>query len=461
MILVALRQESAIGEGESRAYAANDARLLWRCTPAMDARQRSATVPSPVQPTIWYTISAKDKPTMKIAYIDCFSGVAGDMLLAGLLDAGVPVTLFQETIRRLNLPEVAFSSEKVKKQGFAATHVRVHVDPAFPKRHRHLHHIIKIIDAADLPTAVAEQAKRIFARLAEAEALVHSTTIEKVHFHEVGAADAIVDIVCAAAGFAHLGVGRIVCSPIPTGSGTVTCDHGVMPVPAPATAQLLRNVPIAACDEPGELATPTGVAIVSTLAAAYGPIPAMTPTIIGVGAGTRDGKTRPNVLRILVGASATGATNDEFEHDEVAVLEAQLDDCTGQNLAFAAEQLLAAGALDAYLTPIIMKKGRPGQLLSVLAASDDAARLEALMLRQTTTFGVRRSIATRTKLARTHATVETRFGPIRVKVGNAGGQTIRAWPEYEDCAAAALRSGATLSEVQQEALRAYTEQEHG
>lgn len=398
---------------------------------------------------------------MKIAYIDCFSGVAGDMLLAALLDAGVPLELFKETVTRLNVPEVFVSAERVKKQGIAATHVRVHLDQSAPRKHRHLHHIVKIIDAADLPSPVAENAKRIFSRLAEAEALVHATTVEKVHFHEVGAADAIVDIVCAATGFAYLNIERVVCSPIPTGSGTVTCDHGVMPIPAPATAQLLRDVPIAACEEVGELATPTGVAIVTTLASGFGALPAMTPRAIGVGAGTRDGKTRPNIIRIVIGDETASASQAGLEHDEVMILEAQLDDCNGQSLAFAAERLLEAGALDAYITPIIMKKGRPGQLLTVLCGAADATPLESLILQHTTTFGVRRSSAQRVKLLRTHETVSTRFGPIRVKVGRAGDTRVQAWPEYEDCAAAARSSGASLNEVQQEALRALAAKPNG
>src|SRR5262245_15272646 len=271
---------------------------------------------------------------MRIAYIDCFSGVAGDMLIAAWLDAGLPEAVIRDTIARLSLPEVSLTVEKTKKQGLAATYIRVDVDPNVPKKHRHLHHIVKIIDDAELPPVVANNAKRIFTRLAEAEALVHNSTIEKVHFHEVGAADAIVDIVCTCAAIAHLGIERVVCSPIPTGSGSVTCDHGVMPIPAPATAQLLRGVPIAACDETGELATPTGVAIVTTLASEFGPPPAMTVRSIGVGAGTRDGKTRPNIVRVLTGDAAESAG---FEHDMVAVLEAQVDDSTGQSVAYAME----------------------------------------------------------------------------------------------------------------------------
>jgi uncharacterized protein (TIGR00299 family) protein len=389
---------------------------------------------------------------MRIAYIDCFSGVAGDMLLAALIDAGAPESVVRDTITRLNLPEVSLTVEKVKKQGLAARYLRVHVDSSVPQKHRHLHHIVKIIDAAGLPPAVADNAKRIFTRLAEAEALVHNSTIEKVHFHEVGAADAIVDIVCTCAALAHLDIERIVCSPIPTGSGTLTCDHGVMPVPAPATAQLLRGVPIAATDEIGELATPTGVAIVTALAAEFGPPPSMTVREIGIGAGTRDGKTRPNIVRVLIGDAAGSAG---LEHDSVTVLEAQIDDATGQAVAYAMERILAAGALDAYITPIIMKKGRPGQLLTVLCRPADAATCEDAILRHTSTFGVRCSVQPRTKLTREHATVETRYGPIRVKVGRRGDQVLHAWPEYEDCVAAAGRAAAPLQDVQQAALQAY------
>lgn len=405
---------------------------------------------------------------MNCAYFDCFSGVAGDMTLAALLDVGVPIEQFRDTIRRLGLADVTLSAEKVKRHGIAATYVRVVVDPNAPKKHRHLHHIVKIIEAADLPADVASNAIRIFTRLAEAEALVHATTVEKVHFHEVGAADAIVDIVCTCAGLAHLGVEKVVCSPIPTGSGTVTCDHGVMPIPAPATAQLLRGIPIAACEEPGELATPTGVAIVATLATEFGAPPAMTVRATGIGSGTREGRTRPNVMRILIGDTAAAASSTApagsviaSERDTVTVLEAQIDDSTGQALAFAVERLLERGALDAFLVPIIMKKGRPGHLLTVLCQPTDAPGMEAAILRETTTLGVRRYAADRAKLSRDWVTVQTAFGDIRVKVASAGGMRMHAWPEFDDCAAAARRSGAPLLEVQNAALRALPPEEHG
>lgn len=390
---------------------------------------------------------------MRIAYFDCFSGAAGDMILAALLDAGLPPEVLHDTIRALKLPGVTLAAEKVKTHGLSATRVHVSVDAATPRKHRHLNHVEKIIDDASLPPHVAERAKSLFRRLAEAEAKVHGTTIEKVHFHEVGAEDAIVDIVGACAGLEALGVTRIVCSPLPPGSGSVVCEHGVMPVPAPATVELLKGVPLAACDEPGELVTPTGAAILTTLAAEFGPLPAMRLGRVGVGAGSREGRTRPNVLRLLLGETEDA---DETEADVVTVLECQLDDATGQALAFACERALAAGALDAYIVPIIMKKGRPGELVTVLCRAEQAGELESLLLRETGTFGVRRHECRRAKLARGHVTVQTRFGPIRVKVGRRRGETLTAWPEYDDCAAAAQVHGVALRTVQDEALSAWT-----
>lgn len=389
---------------------------------------------------------------MRIAYFDCFSGIAGDMTLAALLDAGCPRDALDDCIRRLNLPGVSLRVERVKRHGISANHVTVEIPEEAKKAHRHLSHIEKIIDAADLPAPVSTDAKRVFRRLAEAEAKVHGTTVEKVHFHEVGAVDAIVDVVGACVGLAALGVDRVACAPIPTGHGTVLCEHGVMPVPAPATAELLIGVPLAACDESGELTTPTGAALMTTLATQFGPAPAMRLSAIGVGAGTREGKTRANIMRVMIGEISSA--DDGATTDTVVVLEAQLDDATGQELGHAAQILLDAGALDAMLIPVQMKKGRPGSLLSVLARPEDADRLQMMMLRETPTFGVRRGESRRIKLAREIMRVETRFGPIELKVGRRG-DTRRAWPEYESCAAAARRHEAPLAEVQQEALRVW------
>jgi hypothetical protein len=365
------------------------------------------------------------------------------------------VEALRDVVRRLQLPEVSLHTERVKRQGIAATYVRVEVGPAAQKKHRHLHHIVQIVDAAGLPAEVAERAKRIFQRLAEAEAAVHNTTVEKVHFHEVGAADAIVDIVCAAAGVQMLGLDDIQCSPIPTGNGTVRCEHGIMPVPAPATARLLVGVPLAGCDEMGELTTPTGAAILTTLASRFGSLPSLALRAVGCGAGTRDSATRANILRLFVGETADW---DATTSDTVVVLEAQLDDTNGQVLAHACEQLLRAGALDAYITPIIMKKGRPGHLLTALARPADREAIESLIFRELPTLGVRRTEARRAKLAREHVSVQTRFGPIRIKLGGRGGPFEQAWPENEDCVAAAVGADVPLRVVQQEALRVWYSQ---
>lgn len=390
---------------------------------------------------------------MRIAYFDCFSGAAGDMILAALVHAGLPVDTLHALVDKLGLPGVRLAYEPVKRHGIAAGYVRVEIPPAEGHAHRHLPKIRRIIEAADLPEPVTRSALATFQRLAEAEALVHNTTVEKVHFHEVGADDAIVDIVGACFGLHALGVERVVCGGVPTGSGTVTCDHGVMPVPAPATAQLLRGVPILPCDEPGELTTPTGAAILATLAAEFGPLPAMRIRSVGYGAGTREGKTRPNLLRVLLGDAEASEGADA---DTVAVLETQVDDCPPQNVAFALERTLDAGALDAFAVPIIMKKGRPGQLLTVLCRPGDADRIETQLLRETTTLGVRRRLSTRKTLAREVVSVETRYGPIRVKVA-AGPDGPRAWPEFDDCSEAARRTGVALATVQQAALNGWAQ----
>lgn len=396
-----------------------------------------------------------EKHEMRCAHFDCFSGIAGDMTLAALIDAGCPLAIFEETIAQLDLSGVSLEVETVQRHGIRARRVQVHVGADAQKKHRHLPHILKIIDRAGLSDRAAARARRIFERLAEAEAHVHGTSADKVHFHEVGADDAIVDIVCACVGLEQLGIESITCSPIATGNGTVRCAHGVMPVPAPATAILLKGVPLQACDEMAELTTPTGAAIITTVAESYGPLPAMRIAQIGYGTGQREGRTRPNLLRLLVGESAIPA---DCEVDTVIVLETQIDDSTGQSLANAAESLLAAGALDAYIVPIIMKKGRPGHLLTVLSDADDAARLEDLIFERTSTFGIRRRQTQRVKLARRHETVTTRFGPIRVKIGIRGEHVRQARPEYEDCAAAARAHGVSLEAVQQEACVAWRRQ---
>ena len=393
---------------------------------------------------------------MRIAYFDCFSGVAGDMTLAALIHAGLDPAVLRDMIERLGLPGVTLHVESAKRHGIAATHVDVRIDESEKKAHRHLPHIIDIIQRADFTEPVQAKAIATFERLAEAEASVHGTTPDKVHFHEVGAADAIVDICGACLGLHTLEIEAVYCSPVPTGSGTVQCAHGLMPVPAPATAELLKGVPIAPVEEPGELTTPTGAALVKTLVTEFGPLPEMRIEQVGYGAGTRIGKTRPNVLRVLVGEIAAAP---DGETDSVAVLEAQVDDSDGQRLAYTVEQLLAAGALDAYLVPIMMKKGRPGQLITVLTPPAAVATTERILLSETSTLGVRRSTVWRTKLPRRFETVETPYGSLPVKVTSRPGGGLQAWPEYDDCAARAREHQVPLRQVQEAALWAWQQRD--
>lgn len=388
---------------------------------------------------------------MRVLYFDCFSGAAGDMILGALIAAGADRDVVRARISGLGIGGFELKIEDVRKQGFSA--IKIQVDWQPDHAHRHLHHIQKIIDASSLSAFVKQTAMRVFQRLAEAEARVHGTTIEKVHFHEVGAVDAIVDIVGTAIALELLNVDRIVCSPVPVGSGTVQCDHGVMPVPAPATAELLKRVPIAACDETGELLTPTGAAILTTIADSFGPMPEMMIESIGFGAGTRDGKSRPNVLRVLCGDATELLVAGR---DEVVILETNLDDCTGEEIGRVIERLIEVGALDAFCQPIVMKKSRPGVMLTAIAPLEREAICTRTMLHETTTFGVRRRVSQRVTLERRIERVETAFGTIRVKLGLEEDRVIRVAPEYDDCDRAARTHGVALRDVMDAARKAWT-----
>jgi len=388
---------------------------------------------------------------MTTAFFDCFSGAAGDMIVGALVDAGADAAALQDALSTLGLEGYSLSIEKVRKQGFATTRFDVALDPDKAQPHRHLADIVAIIDASSLPERVRQNAKAVFEKLAVAEAAVHGTSVDKVHFHEVGAVDAILDVVGAVHALYLLGVDRVVCSPIAVGSGTVTCAHGVMPVPAPATAELLKGVPTYAGSEPKELTTPTGAAILTSLAAEFGSQPAMRVSGVGYGAGTREGEGLPNVLRVMVGDTETAKT------DTVAVLETNIDDATPEIVGFALERLLEGGALDAYAVPIQMKKSRPGVVLTVLCEPARVPQIEAILYRETPTFGVRRREEVRSCLVRRLETVETTYGKIRIKVGQwRGGLT--ASPEYEDCKAAALEHDAALRDVMAAARSAWMDQ---
>ena len=405
---------------------------------------------------------------MTLLYIDAFSGISGDMFLGALVDAGLAEADLRAALEGLPIGGYELLVRKENRGGLAATRVEVKLDPKAEQPHRHLHHIEEIIDqcgmngkqltARSLGCARDDSARRgralaVFRRLAEAEARVHGTTAEKVHFHEVGAVDAIVDIFGVCAGLEMLGVERVVASPLPMGSGYVDAAHGRLPVPVPAVVELMKGVPSRSCDEEGELTTPTGAALAVTLSEAFGPMPPMTVETVGYGAGSREGNRVPNVLRVLVGR-AVGQT-DAAEADTVWLLEANVDDASGETLGAATQALFEAGAMDVWLTAATMKKGRPGVVLACLAAEGLVAAVEEAIFRETPTFGVRRSAVERTKLAREHATVETAFGRVRVKVGRRGGRVVTASPEYEDCRRLAAERGVALREVYAAAMAAW------
>ena len=370
------------------------------------------------------------------------------MLVGGLASAGADQSAIADAIHSLDAgAEVSF--EPVKRRGIGA--LKFHVTVAETKKHRHLRHILEMIDKAALPGRTKAHASAVFQRLGEAEALVHQVGIEKIHFHEVGAADSIADIVGACLGFELLGVARIVCSPVNVGGGTVETEHGTLPVPAPATAALLIDKPIYSRGPALELTTPTGAAVAVTLAESFGAMPPMRIQSTGYGAGSRDFTEHANVLRVLIGED-TRAT----EAATVSVIEANIDDSTPQVLAFALERLMEAGALDASLQPLTMKKGRPGVLLQVIAKPEDRERLVGILFAETSTLGIRFYEAERRVQERDWVEVGTSFGPVRIKVSEAGSFA----PEYEDCRKLALTTGSPLRQIIAEAGFLFYNQQH-
>lgn len=386
---------------------------------------------------------------MKTAHFDCFSGISGDMTLGALIDAGVDEQAIRQGIDSLGLP-IQLHVQKVRKGGFAATCVRV--EGKDEKNHRHLPQVEAIIQRGNLSARQRDLAVRIFRRLAEAEATVHGMPLEKVHFHEVGALDSIADIVGSAIGLDLLGVERFTSRAVPTGSGMVKCAHGMMPIPAPGTVALLKGVPLAPSPIQAELTTPTGAAILTTVVDQWLDSPVMTVERVGHGSGQMDFPEQPNLLRLFVGTASTPA-----ETDRVWVLETNLDDLPAEVIGYCYEQLLAAGALDVFTTPIFMKKNRPAVLLSVLAPEEAVSRLEDILFRETTTFGIRRYPASRHKLQRRPCTVHTPWGPIQGKLGWREGAPPVFSPEYEDCARVARQHHVALREVYLQAQRAYNE----
>lgn len=447
---------------------------------------------------------------MRIAYLDCFAGISGDMFLGALLDAGVPLEVLEEATRALDLG-ASLRVERVDRSGIQATKVHVmegdrlaeeapHAHDALPEQqerthshqpqtqHRHkaghthdhphshdhshephddhahshalehthgrsLTEIRRIIQGAALAAPVKALAIRAFELLGASEAKIHGVDVEVIHFHEVGAVDAIVDIVAASAGVHHLRIGKWYSSAVNVGGGMVECAHGTFPVPAPATADLLRGAPTYSAHVQKELVTPTGAAMLRALDVTFAPQPVMRLDRIGYGAGTRNPVGFPNVLRLSVGETM------ESESETITVIETAVDDMTPQLLAHVAEQALALGALDVMLAPVIMKKGRPGTLMTVLASDATREALQSLLLRETTTLGLRVRREDRIILERRFETVHTPFGEVRIKLGVRGGEIVNAQPEFEDCRAAAAVHEVPLKTVQQAAIAAWTTRE--
>jgi len=424
---------------------------------------------------------------MRIAYLDCFSGISGDMFLGALIDAGVSPKLFEQTVAALGVG-ARLEISRVNRSGISATKVDVVVDgkpgpeqtravsrehahhhPHAPEhpghghaRHEHGRGLAEIrvrIASAALSASAKETAIGVFEKLGAAEAKIHNVPVEKIHFHEVGAVDALVDITCAAAGAEAIGVDEFVCSPLNVGGGLVECAHGTFPVPAPATVELLRGAPVYSSGLEVELVTPTGAAIVTALATRFGPFPAISIEKSGYGAGTRDLPGHANVLRITIGEArfgmdqSVGATpaGDEI----ISVLEANLDDLSPQVIGYVTDRLFEAGALDVFLTPVQMKKNRPGSLLTVLAKPEDAEGLAQIVFAETTTLGVRRREEKRRALQRKWEAVATRFGEVRIKIASMNGAVISYAPEYEDCRRIAAEQRVPLKVVLQESVQAY------
>jgi pyridinium-3,5-bisthiocarboxylic acid mononucleotide nickel chelatase len=380
----------------------------------------------------------------RIAYFDCFSGISGDMVLGALVDAGADLRAIEAELRKLGLEGWTISAEKVKRGAIFATQVKVETSEGH--HHRGLSIILGRIDKAGLAPRAADRARRIFIRLAEAEARVHDVPVEEVHFHEVGAVDSIVDIVGAAIGFELLGIDEFACSALDVGAGQVKTAHGLLPVPAPATAELLRGAPMYTSGIARELVTPTGAAIATTLSTRYAQIPEMTLQAVGYGAGSADLKEKANVLRILIGENATSEAGEHWDAP-VSVIETNLDDMSPQIYGYFVERALAAGALDVFSTAVQMKKNRPGVLLTILCDAAHTARLIDLVFRETTTIGVRTYDVRRKVLDRELVPVATQFGEVRMKISRMNGSVLNATPEYEDCQRLAAEKGIPLKQV--------------
>jgi uncharacterized protein (TIGR00299 family) protein len=428
---------------------------------------------------------------MRIGYLECFSGISGDMFLGALVDAGVSADLLREVAESLGV-EAKLEVTRVTRSGISATKVDVYIaskrdqpreeywaEHEHDHSHTHAHssgeaqpsaavldgghgrglsQIRETISRTKISAAAKQKSIAVFEALVQAEAKIHNTEPEKVHLHEVGAADALVDVTCAMAGAEMLGVDGWICSPLNVGGGNVTCAHGTFPVPAPATLELLKDAPLYSSGINKELVTPTGAAIVHTLVTRFAEFPRMKVAAVGYGAGSRDLPGYPNVLRLTIGDSLEETTSAASER--IVVLEANLDDLNPQVFGYVMERALAEGALDVFAVPVQMKKNRPGMLLTVLSPPEQEERLTKLIFSETTTLGVRRREEYRQRLARRHVTVGTRWGDVRLKVANLNGTVSNYSPEFEDCRRIAVEHSLPLKQVMQEAIRLYLEQ-HG
>lgn len=388
---------------------------------------------------------------MRIAYFDCFSGISGDMALGALIACGISVDDLRSDLNHLGIRGWKLDARPTSQNGIGA--VDVTVQSGDESAHgRHLSDIESILNSSDLPDVVCKRALAVFTRLAEAEARVHQTTPERIHFHEVGAIDAIVDIVGTCLALERLKVDRIECSALPMGRGFAECMHGTIPLPAPAVLELAKNVPTYGVDIEGELVTPTGAALVSTLASQFGPMPAMKIVSTGYGSGKKRFGNRPNLLRVVIGeAEAPGGGA------EVVVIETNVDDLSPQFYERISERLFESGALDVYLTPVQMKKCRPATLLTVLCDPDSEESLAEIVFQETTTLGIRIQVARRLCMERKWVPVETQYGAVRMKVGEWRGKETTAMPEYEDVLRLARESGAPIRKIHQAAISAYAQ----
>ncbi len=390
---------------------------------------------------------------MTIAYLDCFAGISGDMLLGALIDAGWPEERLREVIARLRLGDVQLKVDRVVKHGISATQVRILSSPHQP--HRGLKDLTQIVTQADLPVFIQERAVSALSLLAEAESAVHNVPVERIHFHEVGAVDTIVDIVGAVVGFQEFNIESVYCTSVPWSQGTVKTQHGIMPVPPPAVAALLRDVPVVGIAVEGETVTPTGASLLRTLVRSFGPMPPMQIHRSGYGAGQRDWPDRPNVLRLMIGekTESAGGLNVEM----LTKLACNIDDMNPESYSALIDRLFEAAALDVWMTPAQMKKNRPATVVQVLAHPENANRIRAVLFRHTTTLGVREENVTRYSLPRRVETVETVYGSVRMKIATLPGGSQRAAPEHDDCATRALEKNVSVGEVWLAAIKSWNQ----